>query len=63
MKASELRGRDPKDLKKKVVEMKEELFRLKMGVRMGTVKQTSQLQQKKKELARTLTVLKEKEAR
>ncbi len=62
MKAKELRGRDEKDLRKSVAEMKEELFRLKMGVRMGTIKQNTQLKVMKRNMARILTVLREKQS-
>ena len=59
VKPSELRGKSEKELAKHVEELKESLFQMKMKKAAGALKQTADVRNTKKDIARILTVLKE----
>ena len=62
MKISEIRALDVNGLKQKIVELSEELFRLKIRHSSGQLESTVMLARFRKDIARVNTVLKEKEA-
>ena len=57
----ELRKLSNEDLKKKVVEKKEELFTKRMQASSGTLEKPVELRQLRREIARIKTILKERE--
>ena len=60
MKAIELRKRDKKELEKTVLELRKKLSDLRFKFSSGKLKNVKEINNSKKELARILTVLKEK---
>ena len=62
MKINEIRALDVNGLKQKIVELSEELFRLKIRHSSGQLESTVMLARFRKDIARVNTVLKEKEA-
>jgi large subunit ribosomal protein L29 len=62
MKVKEIRALDINELKQKIVELSEELFRLKIRHASGQLESTVMLARFRKDIARVNTVLKEKEA-
>jgi len=61
MKIKEIRALDVHQLKQKVVDLNEELFRLKIRHASGQLESTATLGKLKKDIARVKTVLREKE--
>lgn len=61
MKAAEFRKMTSSELKKKEVELKEELFRLKFKLSTADLEDTSKISKTKRDIARIKTILKEKE--
>ena len=59
--AAELRGQSREDLNKKVVELKEELFRLRFQAATGQLESHGRLRAVRKDIARIYTVLTERE--
>ena len=62
MKANELRGRDPDDLRNELRQIRRTLFDLKLQWQAEEKPDTSQRLRLKREIARILTVLREMEA-
>ncbi len=62
MNATELRDKSVEELKKREVEIAEQLFALRIQKVTGQLEKPSKVKEVKKELARVLTVLKEKQA-
>jgi len=60
MKASELRKRDRKELEKSVHDLRKKLSDFRFKVASGKLKNMKEISEAKKEIARILTVLKEK---
>ena len=60
MKASELREKSPEELDKKLLELREEQFKLRMQKSTGQLGQTHLLKQNQRDIARVKTVLTEK---
>jgi large subunit ribosomal protein L29 len=61
MKASELRDLDDKELSKKVAELGKEVFGLRFSNATGELDNTAGLASAKRDLARALTVVRERE--
>ena len=61
MKAETLRELSTEELKKKVVELKEELFNLRFQMATGQLENPMQLKQVRKDIARAKTVIRERE--
>ena len=61
MKVTEIRETSTADLKVRVVELKEELFALKFQQASGKAENASKAKTLRKDIARILTVLKERE--
>ena len=61
MKASELRKLSNEELKEKVLELKKKLFNLRFQNKIGSLSNTAEIKQTKKDIARILTILREKE--
>ncbi|HON58718.1 MAG TPA: 50S ribosomal protein L29 [Smithella sp.] len=61
MKIKEIRALDVNQLKQKIVDLNEELFRLKIRHASGQLESTATLGKLKKDIARVKTVLREKE--
>ena len=61
MKAAELKELSVEELNRKVTEMRENLFNLKIRLKSGTLTSTADLGKNKKDLARVLTVLTQKQ--
>ncbi len=61
MKTSEIRKLESAEILEKVKESKKELLNLRIKNATGSLEKTSQLREKKKDIARMLTVLKERE--
>ena len=61
MKTEEIRKMTTEDINKKIVETKDELFRLRMQQSNGTLVQTHKITALRKDIARLKTVLNEKE--
>lgn len=61
MRASELREMEEHELREHLDDQKEELFNLRFQVVTGQLDDTSRLKQVKREIARILTVLRERE--
>jgi large subunit ribosomal protein L29 len=62
MKAQEIRDLNVEEIDRKVKELKENLFKIKMKLTTKQVENTSQIQLIKKDIARLLTISKEKKA-
>ncbi len=60
MKASELREKSPEELDKKLLELREEQFKLRMQKSTGQLGQTHLLRENQRDIARVKTVLTEK---
>lgn len=60
MKPAEVRTKAKKELEKLLVEKKGTLFGLKIRLATSQLKETSQIRETKRDIARLLTVLKEK---
>ncbi len=58
--AAELRRLAPEELLRRAQELRESLFNLRLGVRTGEVHETSKIQAARRELARILTLQREK---
>jgi large subunit ribosomal protein L29 len=61
MKAKELRELTPEEIKKKEKDLKEELFNLRFQHSTGQLENTARMKMIKKDVAKTETVLREKE--
>jgi large subunit ribosomal protein L29 len=61
MKASELRKLSNEELKEKVLELKKKLFNLRFQNKIGSLNNTAEIKQTKKDIARILTILRERE--
>jgi len=61
LKADDLRKMDIQELKKKLEELRIELIRLRSEARRGTLKNTASIRNVRKDIARILTVLTEKQ--
>ena len=61
MKATEIRDLDEKELGKKVAELRQELFGLRFANATGELDDTAGLGRAKRDLARALTVVRERE--
>ena len=61
MKAQEVRGLDDAELKNKLKEMDEQFFRLQFQMSMGQMEGLKKARQMKKDRARMLTILRERE--
>jgi large subunit ribosomal protein L29 len=62
MKADELRDLNDEDLKAKVAELKESIFRMRFKLSLGNTDVVKSLQVSRKDLARVLTLINEREA-
>ena len=60
MKPEELRGKVEADLQTQALEIKEELFKLRLQKSTGQLEKSHRLRELRKDLARTYTILKEK---
>lgn len=60
LRAKELRDLGEKELKQKALELKQELFNLKFQLRAGQLLNTSAIRNTKRNLAKVLTVMREK---
>ena len=63
MKAQEIRGLDDTDLRRKLTEMDEQLFRLQFQMSMGQMEGLKKVRAMKKDRARMNTILREREAK
>ena len=61
MKAEELRDLSDDDLRAKVNELKEELFRMRFKISLGNVDVVKQLRTSRRDLARVKTLIRERE--
>ncbi|MBX5494770.1 MAG: 50S ribosomal protein L29 [Bryobacteraceae bacterium] len=61
MKAQKLRELDDKELKARAVEMQEQMFRLRFQMSMGQMDGLKKLRELKKDRARVLGILRERE--
>jgi large subunit ribosomal protein L29 len=61
LKPEELRGKVEADLKTHALEIKEELFKLRLQKSTGALEKSHRMKELRRDLARTYTVLKEKE--
>lgn len=61
MEINELRKLSSEDLKKRIVEKKEELFTKRMQASSGSLEKPVELRQLRREIARIKTILKERE--
>ena len=59
MKASKLKELTIQELEQKLIESREKLFQLRLDNNSGQLKNTSQIRQLKKDIARILTVMNE----
>lgn len=62
MKAQEIRDLNVEEIDRKVKELKENLFKIKMKLSTKQVENTSQISNIKKDIARLLTIAKQKKA-
>ena len=60
MKAAELREKSTGELRELETELREKLFRLKMNLYTGQLERVSELRVAKRDIARVLTILKER---
>ena len=63
LKMDDLRGMKTEDLVKKSTEIRDELAEMKRRVHMGEMQNTSAVRMKRRDLARTMTVLSEQFAK
>ncbi|WP_028949712.1 50S ribosomal protein L29 [Sulfurihydrogenibium subterraneum] len=61
MKSSELRKLSNEELKEKVIELKKKLFNLRFQNKIGSLAKNSEIKQTKKDIARILTIIRERE--
>ncbi len=61
MKPNEIRNMTPEEIRKKVVEKKRELMDLRFQASIGQLSQNHRIRETKREIARLLTILREKE--
>ena len=61
MKADELRDLNDDDLRAKVAEMKESIFRMRFKLSLGNTDVVKNLRESRKDLARVLTLIRERE--
>lgn len=61
MKASELRKLSNEELKEKVLQLKKKLLNLRFQNKIGSLSNTAEISQTKKDIARILTILRERE--
>ncbi|MEJ5348394.1 MAG: 50S ribosomal protein L29 [Desulfosoma sp.] len=61
MKAATLRDMSVEELRRKLVELRESLFNLKFQHATGQLENTAQLKRHKRDIARVLTILHEKQ--
>ncbi len=61
MKAIDLRKLTNEELKAKVLELKKKLFTLRFQNKIGSLSNTAEIKQTKKDIARILTILRERE--
>jgi len=62
MKAQKVRDLDPNELRQQLREMEEQTFRLKFQMSMGQLDGLKKVRQMRKDRARILTILREREA-
>lgn len=62
LKASDIRTFTPEELKEKLDGLKKELFSLRLQARLGKLEKHSTIQKTRKDIARVLTVLREKQS-
>lgn len=60
MKAKELRNLSEQELKQKALDLKQEIFNLRFQLMAGQLLNTSAIRNSKRDLARVLTVMREK---
>lgn len=60
MKANDLRNISMEELEKRFLDLKQELFNLRFQVGMGKLTNTMKARQIKRDIGRTLTIIKEK---
>lgn len=60
MKASELRGKTPDQLREELANLKKEAFNLRFQQATGALENTARMRQVKRDTARVLTILNEK---
>ena len=61
MKASELRNLSTEELKAKVIELKKKLMHLRFQNKIGSLSKNSEIKETKKDIARILTIIRERE--
>lgn len=61
MKASELRKLTDQELREKLIELKKKVMNLRFQNAIGTLSKTSEIRDTKRDIARILTILKERE--
>jgi large subunit ribosomal protein L29 len=61
MKASELRKLSNEELKEKLLELKKKLLNLRFQNKIGSLSNTAEIKKTKKNIARILTILRERE--
>lgn len=61
MKAKELRELTPEELRQKLISLKEELLNLRKSVYTATLEKPHRIRQIRRDIARILTVIKERE--
>ena len=61
MKVSEIRKLESKEIQEKIVESKKELLNLRIKNATGSLEKPSKIKELKKDVARMLTILKERE--
>ncbi|MBE3576782.1 MAG: 50S ribosomal protein L29 [Limnochordales bacterium] len=61
MKASEIRQLDNDELQRRLSSLREELFNLRFQLATGQLENTSRIRQVRKDIARILTILRERE--
>lgn len=61
MKANEVREKSAQELHKLETELREELFRLRLKAAMGRLEKTANLRHVRKDLARVLTIRRQKQ--
>jgi large subunit ribosomal protein L29 len=62
MKADELRDLNDDDLRARVAELKESIFRMRFKLSLGNTDVVKNLRESRKDLARVLTLIREREA-
>ena len=60
--AQELRGKTLEELKAQVTSLRQELFGLRLQIRTGHVKDVAQFEKLRRGIARTITIIKQKES-